>query len=36
MAGKLSREGSSIKAFHTIEVLADMADGPAICDSGDG
>lgn len=36
MAGKLSREGSSVKAFHTIEVLADMADGPAICDPGDG
>ncbi|MCP4385360.1 MAG: (Fe-S)-binding protein [Hyphomicrobiales bacterium] len=31
MAGKLSREGSDVKAFHTIEVLAGMADGPAIC-----
>ncbi len=31
MAGKLSREGSDVKAFHTIELLAGMADGPAIC-----
>lgn len=31
MAGKLSREGSQIKVFHTIEVLAGMADGPGIC-----
>ena len=31
MAGKLSRNGSTVKAFHTIEVLAGMADGPAIC-----
>jgi L-lactate dehydrogenase complex protein LldE len=31
MAGKLSRNGSAVKAFHSIEVLAGMADGPAIC-----
>jgi L-lactate dehydrogenase complex protein LldE len=31
MAGKLSRNGTDIKAYHTIEVLAGMADGPAIC-----
>lgn len=31
MAGKLSREGSDVRVFHTIEVLADMADGPGIC-----
>ncbi len=31
MAGKLSRRGSEVKAFHTIEVLAGMAVGPAIC-----
>ncbi len=31
MAGRLSREGSDIKVFHTIEVLAGMADGPGIC-----
>jgi len=31
MAGKLSRQGSPIKAYHTIEVIAGMADGPAIC-----
>ncbi|MCP5073830.1 MAG: (Fe-S)-binding protein [Rhodobacteraceae bacterium] len=31
MAGKLSRQGSDVKAYHTIEVLAGMADGPAIC-----
>ncbi len=30
MAGKLSREGSAVKARHVAEVLADMADGPAI------
>lgn len=30
MAGKLSREGSPIKARHVAEVLAGMADGPAI------
>lgn len=30
MAGKLQREGSTIKAYHVAELLADMADGPAI------
>lgn len=35
MAGKLSRENRKIKAFHTIEVLAGMADDGGICgDSG--
>ncbi|MFD3189947.1 (Fe-S)-binding protein [Sedimentitalea sp. HM32M-2] len=31
MAGKLSRRGSDVRAYHTIEVLAGMAEGPAIC-----
>ncbi len=35
MAGKLSREGSDVRVYHTIEVLAGMADGPAICKSGE-
>jgi L-lactate dehydrogenase complex protein LldE len=30
MAGKLQREGSSVRARHVAEVLAGMADGPAI------
>lgn len=30
MAGKLSRRGSRVRSFHTAEVLAGMADGPAI------
>ncbi|WP_350333310.1 (Fe-S)-binding protein [Coralliovum pocilloporae] len=30
MAGKLQREGSAIEVRHVAEVLADMADGPAI------
>ncbi len=30
MAGKLNREGSKVRAFHTIELLAGMGDGPAI------
>ncbi|WP_319530968.1 (Fe-S)-binding protein [uncultured Cohaesibacter sp.] len=30
MAGKLKREGSAIEVRHVAEVLADMADGPAI------
>jgi len=30
MAGKLQREGASVKARHVAEVLAGMADGPAI------
>ena len=31
MAGKLSRDGSDIKAYHAVEVLADMTDEPALC-----
>lgn len=31
MAGKLSRDGSNLRVFHTIEVLAGMAEGPGIC-----
>ena len=30
MAGRLSRRGIATKARHVAEVLADMADGPAI------
>lgn len=30
MAGKLHRRGARTRCFHTIEVLAGMADGPAI------
>jgi len=30
MAGKLNREGSKVRAFHAIELLAGMGDGPAI------
>ena len=30
MAGKLSREGSDVKVFHTVEVLAGMATGRGI------
>ena len=30
MAGKLSRDGSPIRVRHVVEVLAGMADGPAI------
>jgi len=30
MCGKLSREGKPVKARHVVEVLAGMADGPAI------
>jgi L-lactate dehydrogenase complex protein LldE len=30
MAGKLQREGSTVKVRHVAEVLAGMADGPAI------
>ncbi len=30
MAGKLKREGSSVRVRHVAEVLAGMADGPAI------
>ena len=32
MAGKLSRDGSTVKAYHAIEVLAGMTDEPAICE----
>ncbi|QGY00237.1 (Fe-S)-binding protein [Roseovarius faecimaris] len=31
MAGKLNRRGAEVKVYHTIEVLAGMADVPAIC-----
>lgn len=31
MAGKLAREGARVRTFHTIEVLAGMADGGGIC-----
>ncbi|MEM8975072.1 MAG: (Fe-S)-binding protein [Pseudomonadota bacterium] len=31
MAGKLNRDGAPIKAYHAIEILAGMADEPAIC-----
>jgi L-lactate dehydrogenase complex protein LldE len=30
MAGRLQREGKPVKARHVAEVLAGMADGPAI------
>lgn len=30
MAGKLHREGSGVRAFHAVEILAGMGDGPAI------
>jgi len=30
MAGKLHRDGSPVRAFHAIEVVAGMGDGPAI------
>lgn len=30
MAGKLHREGSKVRAFHAIELIAGMGDGPAI------
>lgn len=32
MAGKLSRDGAPVKAYHAIEVLAGMTDEPAICE----
>jgi L-lactate dehydrogenase complex protein LldE len=34
MAGKLSRRGARVRAFHTIEVLAGMGGGPAIGEEG--
>ncbi|WP_213982329.1 (Fe-S)-binding protein [Sphingomonas sp. dw_22] len=30
MAGKLNRRGSKVRAFHAIELVAGMGDGPAI------
>lgn len=36
MAGKLSRDGAGVKVRHTVEVLAGMADGPALCQPEDG
>jgi L-lactate dehydrogenase complex protein LldE len=33
MAGKLQRDGSAVKARHVAEILAGMADGPAIGES---
>lgn len=30
MAGKLKRRGSSVRAFHAVEIVAGMGDGPAI------
>ncbi len=35
MAGKLSREGHKIKAYHTAEVLAGMAHDGGICGEGE-
>jgi L-lactate dehydrogenase complex protein LldE len=34
MAGKLNRRGAKVRSFHTVEVLAGMADGPAIGEEG--
>ncbi|WBU62818.1 (Fe-S)-binding protein [Paracoccus aerodenitrificans] len=34
IAGRLHREGAATRCFHTAEVLAGMADGPAIGESG--
>ncbi|MCB1313387.1 MAG: (Fe-S)-binding protein, partial [Sedimentitalea sp.] len=34
MAGKLNRRGARTRCFHTIEVLAGRADGPAIGEEG--
>ncbi|MFD1795766.1 (Fe-S)-binding protein [Paracoccus aurantiacus] len=34
MAGRLHREGAATRCFHTAEVLAGMADGPAIGEEG--
>ena len=35
MAGKLSRDGSDIKVYHAVEVLAGMTDEPALCQPHD-
>ena len=34
MAGKLHRRGSAVRCYHTIEVVAGMAEGPAIGEEG--
>ena len=34
MAGKLHRRGARTRCFHTIEVVAGRADGPAIGEEG--
>ena len=34
MAGKLHRRGSAVRCYHAIEVVAGMADGPAIGEKG--
>ena len=34
MAGKLHRRGAKVRAFHTIEVVAGMGQGPAIGEEG--
>ena len=36
MAGKLHREGSSVKVYHTVEVLAGMAEGAPITGTKEG
>lgn len=36
MAGKLQRQGAAVQVRHVAEVLADMADGPAIGEPGPG
>ena len=36
MAGKLQREGANVRVRHVAEVLAGMADGPAIGEPEDG
>lgn len=34
MAGKLNRNGSKVRAYHAIELIAGMGDGPAIGEEG--
>lgn len=34
MAGKLNRRGAPVRAFHAIELIAGMGDGPAIGEEG--
>lgn len=36
MAGRLKREGHAVRARHVVEVLAGMAEGPAIGEPGKG